>query len=185
VLDVLVVTRWETALSDQDHAALAKLLRAAFAQSQDEFAGNRSWAWARKEARLWLADDTGRPVAHLAVERRLVGIGDDEYLLAGIGEVAVSPDMQGHGLGATLIGELRTRLRTEFTADFGFLLCGDRVEGFYRRAGFTRVANPVRYLDTQDERTVREDTSPTMVMAGRRPLADWPDGLVDLRGLPW
>jgi hypothetical protein len=26
---------------------------------------------------------------------------------------------------------------------------------------------------------------PTLVMPGRRPVTDWPGGLVDLRGLPW
>jgi nodulation protein A len=181
----MVISRWETALTEHDHAALAKLLRAAFVGVPEEFAGSRSWAWARKEARLWLADGSGTPVAHLAVERRLVAVDDADVLVAGVGEVAVSPDLQGRGLGARLISQLRTRLRTEFAADFGFLLCGERVAGFYRRAGFTRVANPVRYLDPRDERTVREDHSPTMVMPGRRPLTEWPDGMVDLRGLPW
>jgi predicted N-acetyltransferase YhbS len=182
---VKVVSQWETALTERDHAALAALLRAAFVGVPDEFTGLRSWAWARKEARLWLVDDSGTPMAHLAVERRLVAIDGADVLVAGVGEVAVSPDAQGHGLGAALIAELRARLRTEFVADFGFLLCGERVEGFYRRAGFIRVANRVRYLDPEDERTVREDNSPTMVMPGRRPIAEWPDGTVDLRGLPW
>jgi GNAT superfamily N-acetyltransferase len=182
---VKVVSRWETALTERDHIALAGLLRSAFVGVPDEFTGSRSWAWARKEARLWLADGSGAPVAHLGVERRLVAVGQAEVLVAGVGEVAVSPDAQGTGLGARLINELRARLRTEFPADFGFLLCGGSVEGFYLRAGFTRVTNPVRYLDPTDERTVREDNSPTMVMSGRRPMTDWPDGLVDLRGMPW
>jgi nodulation protein A len=172
-------------LTGRDHAALAELLRAAFVGAPDEFTGSRSWAWARKEARLWLADESGTPVAHLGVERRLVAVDGADVLVAGVGEVAVSPDLQRHGLGATLIAELRARLRTEFVADFGFLLCGERVEGFYRRAGFTRVTNPVRYLDPKDERTVREDHSPTMVMSGRHAMTEWPDGMVDLRGLPW
>jgi predicted N-acetyltransferase YhbS len=182
---VNVISRWETALTEQDHSALAELLRAAFVGFPDEFAGLRSWALARKEARLWLADGSGRPVAHLAVERRVVGVGGSESLIAGVGEVAVAPDLQGRGLGARLINELRARLSTEFAADFGFLQCGERVVGFYRRAGFTRASNAVRYLDMKDERTVRETNSPTMVMPGRRPVTEWPDGVVDLRGLPW
>jgi predicted N-acetyltransferase YhbS len=180
-----VVSRWETALTEQDHAVLAALLRSAFPQFPAEFAAHRSWSLARKEARLWLADDAGHPVAHLAVERRLIDVGGTEVLVAGVGEVVVSPAVQGRGLGAALVGELRARLRTEFAADFGFLLCGEQVEGFYRRAGWSRVANPIRYLDLEDERTVREATSPTMVLPGRRAVADWPDGLADLRGLPW
>jgi predicted N-acetyltransferase YhbS len=172
-------------LTERDHATLAELLRAAFAGFPDEFAGLRSWALARKEARLWLADETGRPVAHLAVERRLVAVGGTEVLMAGVGEVAVSPARQGRGLGAALIEQLRARLGTTFAADFGFLQCGERTVGFYRRTGWTRVGNPVRHLDVHDERTVREVDSPVLVIPGRRPLSDWPDGVVDLRGLPW
>jgi hypothetical protein len=80
--------------------------------------------------------------------------------------------------------ELRSRLSTDFAADFGVLLCGEGVVDFYRRTGWSRVANAVRHVDPHDERTVREVTSPIMVMPARRPLAHWPEGLVDLRGLP-
>lgn len=176
--------RWETSLTEPDHVALSKLLRAAFPEQPDVFTG-RSWAWARKEARLWLADGTGRPVAHLAVERRLVDVGGAELLVAGIGEVAVSPELHGRGLGAALMDAFRPRLRTEFAADFGFVQCGERVRGFYRSAGWTPVPNVVRHLDPGDERTVREGVWAALVMAGRRTLSEWPAGLVDLRGLPW
>jgi predicted N-acetyltransferase YhbS len=182
---VKVECRWETDLTQRDHAALAELLRAAFVEAPDEFAGLRSWGWARKEARLWLADDDGRPVAHLAVGRRLVRVGGAELLVAGVGDVGVSPDARGRGLGATLMKELRARSTTEFAADFGLLLCAEGVVDFYRRTGWTRVANMVRYVDPHDERTVREATSPVMVLPARRPPAHWPEGLIDLRGLPW
>ncbi len=105
---------------------------------------------------MWLADSIGRPVAHLAVERRLVDVGGTEVLVAGIGEVGVSPELQGRGLGAALMDEFRGRLHTEFAGDFGFVQCGEQVLGFYRSAGWTPVPNVVRHLDPGDERTVRE-----------------------------
>jgi hypothetical protein len=83
------------------------------------------------------------------------------------------------------MAELRPRLRGEFAADFGFVQCGQSVFDFYRRTGWTPVTNQVRHLDTVDQRRVREGRFPTLVMAGRRPLREWPAGLVDLRGLPW
>jgi predicted N-acetyltransferase YhbS len=179
-----VTSRWETALTERDHSQLSELLQAAFPDQPGVFTG-RSWAWARKEARLWLADGTGRPVAHLAVERRIIDVGGTEVLVAGVGEVAVSPHLHGQGLGMALMAEFRQRLRGGFAADFGFVQCGDDVRGFYRRAGWTQVANTVRHLDPGDERTVREGVWAALVMPGRRPLDGWPDGLVDLRGLPW
>ena len=176
--------RWETALTESDHAALSELLVAAFPEQPDVFTG-RSWAWARKEARLWLTDGTSRPVAHLAVERRLVDVGGAEILVAGIGEVAVSPELHGRGVGAALMAEFRPRLRTVFAADFGFVQCGEGVLGFYRSVGWIPVPNVVRHLDPDDEQTVREGVWPALVTPGRRTRTEWPDGLVDLRGLPW
>jgi len=183
---VRVITRWETELTDEDHDALSGLLRAAFASNADEFLG-RSWpaSYARKEARIWLADESGRPVAHLAVERRLIGVAGADVLIAGIGDVAVAPDMHGHGLGATLMRELDARLRTAYAADFGFVQCGDNVVGFYRSTGWTQVANPVRYVDTANHRRAVVGDWPTLVRPGRRAVDEWPDGPVDLRGLPW
>jgi nodulation protein A len=183
---VQVVSRWETALTEDDHTALAALLRSAFTGDAEQYA-TKSWptGWARKEARLWLADEAGRPVAHLSVERRLVAVDGVEVLVAGIGEVAVAADRHGQGLGAELMRALEPRLRGEFAAEFGFVQCAEDVVGFYRRSGWTPVGNVVRHLDVGDQRTVRDSTTPTLVRAGRRPVTDWPEGLVDLRGLPW
>ncbi|WP_432971747.1 hypothetical protein [Dactylosporangium sp. CA-233914] len=69
--------------------------------------------------------------------------------------------------------------------DFGFLQCREAVTGFYASTGWTRVPNPTRFLSVRDARTVNEGEFPTFVRPGRRPLSEWPDGLIDLRGLPW
>ncbi|MEV6925278.1 GNAT family N-acetyltransferase [Dactylosporangium sp. NPDC051485] len=181
-----VVTAWETALTGADHLALSALLRAAF--PGPEFAPDRSWpaSWARKQARIWLADDGGTPVAHLGLDRRLAGTPAGEVLIAGVGDVAVAPGHQGAGLGAELMRALDAALRDgPFAADFGFVQCREAVAGFYARTGWTRVPNPTRHVGVRDGRTVVEREEPTLVRPGRRALAEWPDGLIDLRGLPW
>ncbi|WP_432824878.1 GNAT family N-acetyltransferase [Dactylosporangium sp. CA-092794] len=181
-----VAVRWETALTPADHAALSGLLRAAF--PGPEFEPDRSWpaSWARKEARIWLADAGGSPVAHLGFERRTVGTAVGDLLVAGVGDVAVAPSHRGSGLGAELMRALDARLRAgPFAADFGFVQCREAVAGFYVRTGWTPVANPTRHLAVADARSIREGLQPTLVRPGRRGLADWPDGLIDLRGLPW
>ncbi len=183
------VVRWETALTGDDHDALGVLLRSAFAAQADEFAG-RSWpaSYARKEARIWLADEAGRPVAHLGLERRTVGVDGRDVLVAGVGDVAVDPARQGQGLGALLMQALDEQLRGQrglFAADFGFVQCAEPVAGFYRSTGWSPVSNLVRLVAIADQRSVREGHWPTLIRPGRRALDEWPDGLVDLRGLPW
>ncbi|MER7274148.1 GNAT family N-acetyltransferase [Dactylosporangium sp. NPDC000244] len=175
-------TAWETALTPEDHTALSALLRAAF--PGPEFEPDRSWpaSWARKEFRVWLTDD-GRPVAHLGFERRLAGTAAGDVLIAGVGDVAVAPSHRGRGLGSALMDALAEVLPD--AADFGFLQCREEVAGFYAATGWTRVPNPTRHLRVRDARSVVEGVFPTFVRPGRRPLSEWPSGLVDLRGLPW
>jgi GNAT superfamily N-acetyltransferase len=106
--------------------------------------------------------------------------------VAGVGDVAVAPSHHGTGLGHSLMQALDAQLRSgPFAADFGFLQCREAVAGFYARTGWTAVPNPTRHLAVSDARTVREGHWPTFVRPGRRGLPDWPDGLIDLRGLPW
>jgi predicted N-acetyltransferase YhbS len=183
---VRVMIRWETELTAEDHDALSVLLQSAFTRSGPEFEG-RSWplSYARKEARVWLADDTGRPVAHLAVARRIVGVAGADVLVTGVGDVAVAPDQHGRGLGAALMRELDGRLHARFAADFGLVQCGQDVVGFYQRTGWTPISNRSREVDTRDQRTVRENVGVMLARPGLRPLSEWPDGLLDLRGLPW
>ncbi len=176
--------RWETELDEREHQQLADLLRRAFARTPGAFA-DRSWERARKEARLWLATEDDLPVAHLAVERRVVGVAGLDVLLAGVGDVAVDPAHQGAGLGRALVGALRAALATVLRADYALLQCGEDVADFYLRSGWTRVPNAVRQLNLGDQRTPELNHEPTMVMAGTRDLDAWPVGVVDLRGLPW
>lgn len=178
--------RWETALTPADHAALSQLLAAVYPEHRERFA-THSWpkGYGRPEARLWLVDQHGDPVAHLLAERRIVGTSGGDLTILGIGGVAVTPHHQRKGLGIELMARLRPLLHRELVADFAFLQCREAVVPFYLRAGWTRVGNRVRHLDIADERTVIEGYWPTLVMPGRQSTAAWPDGVVDLRGVPW
>jgi predicted N-acetyltransferase YhbS len=181
-----VVNKWETELTEDDHDALSLLLRAAFGEHGDEFAG-RSWplSFARKDARIWLADELGRPVAHLAVGRRVVGVGGTDVLVAGVGDVAVAPQMHGQGTGKQLMAALDEALRGPLAARFGFVICGEPTVPFYERTGWTRIANPVRHVDPENHRRSVEGMWPALIRPSERAVSSWGPGTVDLRGLPW
>jgi predicted N-acetyltransferase YhbS len=177
-----LVTRWETDLTPADHAALSVLLAAAFPGAAATFT-RQSWNLSRKELRIWLAD-SGRPVAHLAVQRRLIAVGDTEVLVAGVGEVAVSPDQQRTGLGRALMRALDGRLHADLVADYGFVMTSHPLAAFYSRAGWTQIPATVREV-IADGVTVRTGRPAVLIRPGRRDPADWPPGLVDLRGQTW
>lgn len=115
----------EADLGACDHVAISALLIATFPDHADTFRA-ASWYGGRPDHRLWLEGSDGTPVAHLDFERRLIGVGDREVLVAGVGEVATHPDRQGRGLGRRLMAELRRVLTRETPAASGIWDAGRR-----------------------------------------------------------
>jgi nodulation protein A len=135
------------------------------------------------EFHLWL-EANGLPVAQLGFGRRVVGVGETELQIAGIGAVCVSPEHQGRGVGKQLLHELHQVLTHAVPTDFGFLQCRGGVVGFYERGGLVRVSQAAHFFDPDEARWVTH-AGPTMILPARSALMDWPEGEVDLRGLPW
>ncbi len=174
----------EDDLTEGEHRAIRELLVSSFPENATAFSAT-SYLGARPEYRLWLEDTQGEILAHLDFERRLVGVGADEVLVAGIGEVAVRPDLQGRGLGRALMQELRRVLAVDTPAQFGLLYCLEEVAGFYARTGWHRVYQPTRSADPHSGE-VYEEIETTFVLPGTEPLERWPGvGTIDLRGEGW
>lgn len=141
--------------------------------------------WARLDHRLWIEDSSGDIAAHLNFERRLIGVGDHDVLVAGVGGVATKPGRQGRGLGRWLTAGLRRILTTEVPVEFGYLGCREEVVGFYERVGWHRIYRKVREVDPGSRKwTLSED--PTLIMPAAAQLSAWPEeGAINLRGMWW
>lgn len=174
----------ERHLTSDDHAAISDLLVAAFPRHADDFRA-ASWCPAPPDFRLWMEDSSGSIVAHLGFERRLIGVGDRDVLVAGVGGVATHPGWQGRGLGRRMMVELRRVLTTEAPVEFGYLGCREEVVGFYESVGWHRIHRKVREIDPGSRQwTVTED--PTLIMPASEPLSAWPrEGMIGLRGMWW
>ncbi|MBA2693625.1 MAG: GNAT family N-acetyltransferase [Rubrobacter sp.] len=171
-------------LTPGDHAAISDLLVVAFPKHADVFRAASCYP-APPDHRLWMEDPSGAIVAHLGFERRLIGVGERDILVAGVGGVATHPGRRGKGLGRRLMAELRRVLTTETSAAFGYLGCREEVVGFYERVGWHRVYRKVREMDLGSmEWTLSE--GPTLIMPATKPLSAWPrEGTIDLRGMWW
>ena len=64
---------------------------------------------------------------------------------------------------------------------------GAPIDGFYRKLGWKTVTNQHASLNDKGERILSDPkgTGISMIYPGRRPLEQWPDGLVDLNGRDW
>lgn len=174
--DVVWSLAWEDDVTPEAHAALAGLLSRCFPRTP--FA-DRSWSSGRPELRL-IGRDGARIVAHLGVLRRFLQVDGSAQLVGDVGLVAVDPAAQGRGVGALLLERGAVALH-ELDVPFGFLTCGDRVEGFYARSGWVRVTGPTRMV--RSDGTVQVYGGASMVLPVRASVTDWPVGRVDRNGL--
>ncbi|GAA1707119.1 hypothetical protein GCM10009745_63710 [Kribbella yunnanensis] len=165
----------ETELTEAEDQPLRELLAKAFPGRADHFR-QQSWWLARPQWRLILSDG-GVPVAHLGIERRRIGVGDEDLYVAGVGHVCTDPAYRGRGLGV----ELMAHLREVLPAPFGFLTCSRAVQGFYEAAGWVEVAPGVTMTNVYTGEKITAYTHPAMVLGDGFP-AGRP---IDLRGLPW
>ena len=174
----------ENDLTAHDRQNIRTLLAAAYPQYEHLWTHHDFWG-GPAEHRLLLLERTGRLAAHLGFARRLIKVGETTLLVAGIGAVAVLPDLQGQQVGRQLLRDLRRCLCIDLPVDFGFLQCRDAVVGFYAKAGFSRVSQQVRSFDP-DKRLWQIDDAAAMVLPAKAPIGAWPaHGLIDLMGMPW
>lgn len=174
----------EADLSPTEHDAISQLLMKAFPRDAEVFR-NASWYGARPDHRLWLENEVGEVISHLDFEQRLIGVGDRDILVAGVGEVATHPEYTKQGLGRKLMTELHRVLIERTPVDFGYLGCLEEVVGYYQRVGWHRIKQKVQQIDPRSgEWTI--SAGPTLILSAGAQLSAWPvNGMVDLRGMWW
>lgn len=98
---------------------------------------------------------------------------------------AAAPDARGAGVGSEVLSALQEAVRGYAPADFGFLGCREEVVPFYESCGHARIHSLVLDVSPRDAITLVRSHGPTVICAGTRSVDDWPEGAIDLRGLPW
>jgi len=176
--------RWTTELSAVDYAEMAVLFDSEYAGDWGPWNPKQGYGYARGELHC-LGRDGGELVGYAASARRFVGVGRSEVVVAGIGGVLTGAAVRGRGVGRALLSVLQDAMRGSAIADFGILGCREEVVPFYQSCGFTLVESVIRDVSPHDAMTVLETAGPTLICPGTRPVEAWPEGTVDLRGLPW
>ena len=170
-------------LTLDDHEAVAAMLARAFPSYDHWYAGARSWAGMQPELRV-VARQGDVVVAHAGLRRQFVTVGDADLLVTAVGMVAVSPAVQGTGLGGELLRRVDAAL-TSLDSGFGVLETGDDVQGFYRRGGWLpRDGLTAHYTAfSADGAGVRvTQDHGWLLREGTRTLADWPQGELHWNG---
>lgn len=137
------------------------------------------YAWAPPDWRLLTWRDR-QLVSHVAVVDRSVNAGGEPIRVAGISGVMTPAQYRGQGLASGLMQRAATFMRDELNTEFGLLLCGAALIPFYEALGWQRITAPVTFDQPGGSTRWRGET---MIL----PCTDrsWPEGPVDLCGLPW
>ncbi len=154
-------------------------LRAHLRRLFDAEFGSIAYQWAPPE---WYASARigGRSAGGLVIVTREVEAGGTRARVAGIGNVVTLPEYRRMGVATAMLSCAAQLMRDRLAAEFGLLICRHQVAPVYEKSGWKRVGGPTRFRQPSGIVTYPYDT-----MVLRIGWRQWPDGEIDLRGLPW
>ncbi|MBE3067751.1 MAG: GNAT family N-acetyltransferase [Chloroflexi bacterium] len=122
----------------------------------------------------------GEIVTQLGLLKRKIRVGTVLLPVGGVGGVATHPAWQRRGLSTALLRAAAPFIQTELKVFFGLLNCANESQPFYARLGWKTVSTELWFTENKKRRSLQ---TPVMIL----PLSnrDWPEGEIDLCGLPW
>jgi len=129
---------------------------------------------------MGLGREKGEIVTQLGLLKREIRVGDVRIVVGGVGGVATHPARQHRGLSTILMQAAAHFLQTKIKVPFGLLVCADETRPFYARLGWRKVAT--KLWVTQGKKLLPMQT---VVMILPLSARKWPEGEIDLCGLPW
>lgn len=175
---------WHRDLTDEQIARLRALFDAEYRDEQGWWDPDQPYGYSPAELHV-IATDGPAIAGHVGMQRRTIGVGDREVVVAGTGGVLVSPSTRDGGLGRKLLDRAQQATRTLAPAQFGYLGCRDEIVPFYRACGWTPIDTAQHHRSRLDPSRAVSSTGPQLIRSGTDDVDAWPVGAVDLRGTPW
>ncbi|WP_143961107.1 GNAT family N-acetyltransferase [Litoribacter populi] len=122
----------------------------------------------------------GKIVMYYNLVVRSVDFDGTPFSVAGINNVITHPDFQGQGYASRTLKHTRDFIFNTLKADFGLLLCGDELVGFYKKLGWHKFSGDL--IVEQPQVGPIHWSSNTMLMS-KRPIPCSKE--INLNGLPW
>ncbi len=121
-----------------------------------------------------------RMVGSLRMLERVISVADVPLRVGGITSVATEPDHRRRGVARKLVGAAIAFLKNDRHLPFVLLTCNRRLGPVYEKLGWRVVPGPTKYSQPDGPRTC-----PGLTMIFECGPARWPEGPIDMRGLPW
>ena len=167
--------RFETAsaesISTEQHTELEKWFLDYFGQVPYDFATPDWFITAREEGIL-----AGR----VGIIERTVSVKGQTIPIGGITGLITDPEKRKLGIAKALMDRAIAFMADELGVRYGFLLCREEIVTYYERLGWT-VAPGQTSFDQKDGKRIWPKRTMVLGLKGD----SWPEGPIDLCGLPW
>jgi predicted acetyltransferase len=141
------------------------------------FLNGTKWAPADWTVMVWEDEDL---VTNVHIVERTIKVGEQAVRLGGIGNVATKVEWRKRGYARSALATAQNFLRDPLNVDFGMMIATEPMVPRYEKLGW-RVAARSMLVDQPDGKTSLG--YPVMILPVCR--QDWPEGEIDLCGLPW
>ncbi len=121
-----------------------------------------------------------RIIGQVGVLKREISVGENPLWTGGIHGVVTDPEHRCRGVASVLMGRSVDFIRDALNLSFGLLTCNPRLEAFYNKLGWKTAKEPCVFEQPDGPRSCGGLTM--IIECGSKP---WPEGRIDLRGLPW
>jgi len=142
------------------------------------FAGD-SMVYALPE-RYLLGYAQGEPVTQMGILQRTITVDDEPLLIAGLGYLLTLPEHRGQGYATELMAGAVTFVRDTLDLSYCLLTCKLRLESLYAGMGWRALDAPNVFTQPTGNRRCGG-----LIMVFECGPEPWPEGDIDLRGLPW
>jgi predicted acetyltransferase len=135
--------------------------------------------WARPDWAVMVWEDEDM-VSNVHIIERTVNVGTEQVKLGGIGNIATKVEWRRRGFASSALKVAQNFLLDSLGVDFGLMIATKEMISRYTKDGWRVVADSMM-IDQPDGKTSLD--FPVMVLPVLK--QDWPEGAIDLCGLPW
>ena len=121
-------------------------------------------------------------VCHVGIVERVGRVNGQPVRLGGVGGVATRVEYRKRGLAQAAMERAAEFMRDELGVEFGLLVCSQPKIAYYSKLGWRCVPGPLMFDQPKGQVTFGDQTKIMILPCTNR---DWPQGAIDLCGLPW
>ena len=135
------------------------------------------WAQPDWAVMVWEDEDM---VSNIHIITRTVMVGTESIHLGGIGNIATKVEWRQRGYASAALKVAQDFLKDPLGLDFGLMIATDKMVSHYEKGGWRQVARSLNIHQPSGKTILNY---PVLVL----PICkiDWPEGPIDLCGLPW